>query len=92
MKTFNICTFLEIIAEYLIMMSLAFAIILLFTFYISTRSNETIIESVDQLKRALDDLATALLKLLERMIKKCIYLINIQLIMFSKAVQKLKKK
>lgn len=74
------------------MMSLAFAIILLFTFYISTRSNETIIESVDQLKQALDDLATALLKLLERMIKKCIYLINIQLIMFSKAVQKLKKK
>lgn len=73
-------------------MSLAFAIILLFTFYISTRSNETIIESVDQLKQALDDLATALLKLLERMIKKCIYLINIQLIMFSKAVQKLKKK
>lgn len=92
MKTFNICTFLEIIAEYLIMMSLAFANILLFTFYISTRSNETIIESVDQLKQALDDLATALLKLLERMIKKCIYLINIQLIMFSKAVQKLKKK
>ena len=92
MKTFNICTFLEIVAEYLIMMSLTFVIILLFTFYISTRSNETIIESVDQIKQALDDHAAAFLKLLERMIKKCIYLINIQLIMFSKAVQKLKKK
>ena len=92
MKTFNICTFLEIITEYLIMMSLAFVIISLFTFYIGTRNNGTIIESVDKLKQALDDLTAAFLKLLERMIKKCIYLINIQLIMFSKAVQKLKKK
>lgn len=92
MKTFNICTFLKIIAEYLIMMSLAFVIISLFTFYISTRSNETIIESVDQLKRALDDLTAAFLKLLERMIKKCKYLINIQLIIFLKAVLSSKKK
>lgn len=74
------------------MMSLAFIIISLFTFYTGTRSNETIIESIDKLKQALDDLTAAFLKLLERMIKKCIYLINIQLIMFSKAVQKLKKK
>lgn len=73
-------------------MSLAFVIILLFTFYIGTRSDETIIESVDQLKRALDDLTAAFLKLLERMIKKCIYSINIQSIIFLKAVQKLKKK
>lgn len=92
MKTFNICTFLEIITEYLIMMSLAFLIISLFTFYISTRSNGTIIESVDQLKQALDDLTAAFFKLLERMIIKCKYSINIQLIIFLKAVQKLKKK
>ena len=74
------------------MMSLAFVIISLFTFYISTRSNRTIIESVDQLKQALDGLTAAFLKLLERMIKKCIYSINIQSIIFLKAVQKLKKK
>lgn len=92
MKTFNICAFREIITEYLIMMSLAFVIILLFTFYISTRSNETIIESVDQLKQALDDLTAAFLKLLERMIKKCKYLINIQLTIFLKAVLSSKKK
>ena len=92
MKTFNICTFLEIITEYLIMMSLAFAIISLFTFYIGTRNNETIIESVDQLKQALDDLTTAFLKLLERVIIKCVYLINTQLITFLKVAQKSKKK
>ena len=50
MKTFNICTFLEIITGCLIMMSLAFVIISVFTFYIGTRNNGTIIESVDQLK------------------------------------------
>lgn len=74
------------------MMLLSFATISLFIFCIGTRSDETIIESADKLKKALDDLTAAFLKLLERMIKKCIYLINIQLIMFSKAVQKLKKK
>lgn len=92
MKTFNICTFLEIITEYLIMMSLAFVIISLFTFYIGTRNNEAIIESVDQLKQALDDLTTAFFKLLERVIIKCVYLINTQLITFLKVAQKLKKK
>lgn len=74
------------------MMSLAFVIISLFTFYIGTRNNGTIIESVDKLKQALDDLTAAFFKLLERTIIKCKYLINIQLIIFSKAVQKLKKK
>lgn len=92
MKTFNICTFLKIIAEYLIMMSLTFVIISLFTFYIGKRSNGTIAESVDQLKQALDDLTAAFLKLLERMIKKCKYLINIQLITFLKVVLNSKKK
>lgn len=92
MKTFNICTFLEIIAEYLIMMSLTFAIISLFTFYIGIRNNGTIIESVDKLKQALDDLTAAFFKLLERMIIKCKYLINIQLITFLKVVLNSKKK
>jgi hypothetical protein len=74
------------------MMLLAFATISLFIFCIGTRSDETIIESVDQLKQALDDLTAAFLKLLERMFIKCKYLINIQLIIFLKAVQKLKKR
>lgn len=92
MKTFNIGIFLKIITEYLIMMLLAFATILLFIFCIGTRSDETIIESAEKLKQALDDLTAAFLKLLERMIIKCVYLINTQLITFLKAAQKLKKK
>lgn len=77
MKTFNICIFLKIITEYLIMMLLAFATISLFIFCIGTRSDETIIESAEKLKQALDDLTAAFLKLLERIIIKCKYLINI---------------
>ena len=74
------------------MMSLAFVIISVFTFYIGTRNNGTIIESVDKLKQALDDLIAAFFKLLERMIMKCKYSINIQLIIFLKAVLNSKKK
>lgn len=73
-------------------MALAFVIISLFAFYIGTRNNGTIIESVDKLKQALDDLTAAFFKLLERMIIKCKYLINIQLIIFLKAVLSSKKK
>lgn len=73
-------------------MLLSFATISLFIFCIGTRSGETIIESAEKLKQALDDLTAAFLKLLERMIIKCKYSINIQLITFLKAVLSSKKK
>lgn len=74
------------------MLLLAFATISLFIFCIGTRSDETTIESAEKLKQALDDLTAAFLKLLERIIIKCKYLINIQLITFLKAVLNSKKK